>query len=231
MKTKETILITDDDPSMRTVLSALLQEENFRVLLAADGSECLRLAYHAHPDLVLLDILMEGKDGREVCKRLREVSNVPIIMLTGVSLNQEKIGRFADGADDYVTKPYNNDELIARIRAVLRRSRENPRDQLSTYDDGYLIVDFDSRQARVNGRAVVFSPKEWRLVECLMKQQGIVVPREALLQYGWGDGYEKEHHYLKVFIYHLRRKLGDPPRRPRYIHTERDLGYRFEGHA
>ena len=231
MTFRDTILIADDDPSLRTVLTVLLQEEGFNVLQAADGSGCLHMAYDRHPDLILLDIMMPDKDGREVCRRLREISSVPIVMLTALSVEQSIVQSLTDGADDYITKPFNNDELVARIRSVLRRSRPDSSRNLSAYDDGRLIVDFDGRKVSLDGRYIELSPKEWRLMECLVKHQGRVVTRETLLRYGWGDGYEKDFNSLKVFISHLRSKLEEPRKRPRYIHTERDLGYRFEGHV
>jgi two-component system, OmpR family, KDP operon response regulator KdpE len=229
MTRKETVLIADDDLSLRAVLTLLLQEEGFNVLQAADGLECLRVAYDKHPDLVLLDIMMPHKDGRQVCRRLREISNVPIIMLTALSGEQNMVPSLTEGADDYVTKPFNNDELVARIRALLRRSRSGAIRDLAAYDDGRLVIDFDGRKIKLRGEHVELSPKEWRLMECLVKHQGRAVPRETLLRYGWGEGYEKEFGSLKVFISHLRQKLSESPQRPRYIHTERDLGYRFDG--
>ena len=227
MTTKDTILIADDDASLRVVLAVLFQEEGFNVLEAADGLDCLRMAYERHPDLVLLDIMMPGKDGRDVCRRLREISNVPIIMLTAVSVEGDKVQTLSDGADDYVTKPFNNDELVARIRTVLRRSR--PERRPTAYNDGRLLVDLEERKIKLADKPITLSPKEWRLIECLVKHQGRVVSRETLLRYAWGDGYDKDFNSLKVFISHLRRKLNEPPKRPRYIQTERDLGYRFNG--
>lgn len=227
MTNRDTILIADDDASLRVVLAVLFQEEGFNVLEAADGLDCLRMAYERHPDLVLLDIMMPGKDGRDVCRRLREISNVPIIMLTAVSVEGDKVQTLSDGADDYVTKPFNNDELVARIRTVLRRSRPDRRP--TAYNDGRLLVDFEERKIKLANKPIALSPKEWRLIECLVKHQGRVVSRETLLRYAWGDGYEKDFNSLKVFISHLRRKLDEPPKRPRYIQTERDLGYRFDG--
>jgi two-component system KDP operon response regulator KdpE len=229
MTVKDTILITDDDPSLLTVLSVLLQEEGFNVIQAARGSECLHKAYETHPDLILLDIMLPDKSGTAVCRQLREVSDVPIIMLTATSLEKQKVDSLNDGADDYVTKPFNNDELVARIRAMLRRSRVAPTAPAPLYDDGFLRIDFEGRQVQLGSTAVNLSPKEWRLLECLMKQPGRVVSRETLLRYVWGEGYEHEFNYLKVFVSHLRRKLGEPTTRPRYIHTEREVGYRFEG--
>jgi DNA-binding response OmpR family regulator len=227
MKDRETILIADDDPSLLTVLGVLLQEEGYRVFKAVDGSECLRLAYEVHPALILLDIMMPNKDGKEVCRRLREISDVPIIMLSAVSAEKQKVDSFAEGADDYVTKPFNNDELVARIHAILRRSRPGATPS-PAFDDERLNIDFDARQVRLDGNVIPLSAKEWRLLECLVKYQGRVASREMLLRYAWGEGYEHEYNYLKVFISHLRRKIGDSPDHPRYIHTERDVGYRFD---
>jgi len=226
---QDTILVADDDASLRQVITTLLQEEGFRVLQAIDGTECLRTAFEHHPDLILLDIMMPNKDGREVCQRLRELSNVPIIMLTALSQEREKIERLMAGADDYITKPFDNQELIARIHAVLRRTRQHETRQ-PPYDDGYLRIDFEAREVRVNGTPVHTSPKEWRLLEYLIKNANRVVPRQTLLRHVWGAGYEKEYNYLKVFVAHLRRKLKDPARRPRYIHTEHNVGYRFQAH-
>ncbi|MCL4394257.1 MAG: response regulator transcription factor [Chloroflexi bacterium] len=227
MRDRETILIADDDPSLLTVLGVLLQEEGYRVFKATDGAECLRLAYEVHPALILLDIMMPNKDGNEACRRLREISDVPIIMLTAVSAEKQKMESFAGGADDFVTKPFNNDELVARIRAILRRSRPSTTPR-QAFEDERLIIDFDARQVRVDGDVIPLSAKEWRLLECLVKHQGRVASRETLLHYAWGEGYEHEYNYLKVFISHLRRKIGDSPDHPHYIHTERDMGYRFD---
>lgn len=230
MTRSATILIADDDPSLRLVITTLLEHEGFDVIQAVDGAACLRLNHEHHPDLILLDIMMPHKDGRQVCQQVREVSDVPIIMLTALSEEQEKVDRLIGGADDYVTKPFDNAELVARIRAVLRRSRgiENARRQL--YDDGYLQIDFDAHHIYIKGDKVGLSPKEWRLLEYMTRNADRVVPHEVLLQHTWGRGYENEINYLKVCISKLRKKLNDSVRRPRYIHTERDIGYRFEFH-
>lgn len=231
MKEKDTILIADDDPSFRHVLAVLLETEGFNVLYAADGNECLRVAYDRHPDLILLDIMMPHKDGREVCRRLREISDVPILMLTCVPGEKEKVERLTDGADDYMTKPISNAELIARIKTILRRTRRHSTPGLRSYDDGYLKIDVDAHQVTLKGEPVILSPKEWHLLEYLLRHRNRVVTRQALLRYAWGDGYEEESNHLKVYISHLRQKIGDSARCPRYIHTERALGYRFETHA
>ncbi len=230
MSQTSTVLIADDDPSLRQVITAVLQEDGFNVIQAADGAECLRMAYARHPDLVLLDIMMPNKDGREVCQQLREVSAVPIIMLTALSMEKEKVARLLEGADDYITKPFNNAELIARIRAVLRRYSPAHDQRRNLYDDGRLFIDFDAHQVRVGDVKVDLTLKEWQLFEYLVRNANRVVPRQTLLLHVWGEGFENEIDYLKVFISKLRKKLFDSAFRPRYIHTERDIGYRFETH-
>lgn len=231
MKEKEVVLLADDDPSLRQVLTVLLEEEGFSVITATDGDECLRVALEQRPDLILLDIIMPHTDGRTVCRRLREISDVPIIMLTCLPAPNEKVERLMDGADDYVTKPFHNDELIARMRAVLRRAHRHADPTLRVYDDGYLKVDLDAHQVFVKGTPVPLAPKEWRLLEYFLRHKNRVVTHQALLRYAWGDGFTEECASLKVYIAHLRHKLGDSARKPRYIHTERTLGYRFETHA
>lgn len=229
MKEKATILIADDDPSFRQVLTILLEQEGFSVLHAADGNECLRVAYERHPNLILLDIMMPQKDGREVCRRLREISDVPIIMLTCVP--GEQVARLSEGADDYLLKPVNNPELIARIKAILRRTRVHANPALRSYDDGYLKIDVEARRVWVAGATVSLTPREWCLLEYLVRHRNRVVTAHALLRYAWGDAYTEERNYLKVYVAHLRQKLSDDAHRPRYIHTERGVGYRFEAHA
>ena len=230
--TQGTILVVDDDQPVRLVLNALLETEGFGVLEAADAKSCLRLTYENRPDLVLLDIMMPGRDGRDVCRLLRDISpELPIIMLTALSDEQEKVGRFQDGADDYITKPFHNDELIARIRAALRRARQAPQRRSPGYHDSCVDIDFDARQLTVNGTPGSLSPKEWRLLEDLVTHKDRLVSREDLLRYVWGQGCEKEYRYLKVFISHLRQKLGDTAKKRRYIQTAREQGYIFKSHA
>lgn len=231
MTEKPVVLVVDDDPALCQLLTILLEEEGFFVLTAQDGEQGLRLALEQRPDLVLLDIMLPRTDGREVCRRLREVSAVPIIMLTCMPMLEEKVGRLSDGADDYVTKPFDNHELVARMHAVLRRARRPTEASQPVYDDGYLRVDLQMHRVFVHGTPIVLSPKEWRLLEYFLQHKNRVVSHQALLRYAWGDSFEEDYASLKVYIAHLRRKLGDSAQRPRYIHTERALGYRFETHA
>lgn len=227
LKHKDTILIVDDDPIVCQVLQVLLEDEGYRAVPVTDSRDCLSALRQHHPDLVLLDILMPGIDGRVLCRELRTASIAPIIMMSALTSDQEKVGRLNDGADDYIAKPFSNAELIARVRAVLRRAHQVGRGRL--YRDDVLAVDFDAHALTVNGVPITLSPREWRLLEYLWRHQGRTVTREALLNYAWGTGYEQAYPNLKVFMSHLRRKLGDSARDPRYIFTEHELGYRFQG--
>jgi DNA-binding response OmpR family regulator len=174
--------------------------------------------------------VMPNKDGREACRRLREISDVPIVMLTCLPGEKEKVERLAEGADDYVTKPFHNAELVARIRAILRRTRRHSDPGFRQYDDGYLKIELDVRSVHVNGAPIALSPIEWRLLECFLRHKNRAIQRHTLLRFAWGDGFDQDINYLKVYVSHLRRKLGDPAQHPRYIHTVRNLGYRFETH-
>jgi DNA-binding response OmpR family regulator len=232
MKAQERILVVDDEQAVRQVLSTLLETEGFSVIEASDAKSCLHLVYEQHPDLVLLDILMPDRDGRDVCRLLRDIdTRLPIVMLTAVSDKGETVGRLEDGADDYITKPFHNHELVARIRTVLRRAHRNTLDGSRTYQDSQIKLDFAARQFLTDKGEVALSPKEWRLLECLVEHKGRAVTHEELLRYAWGNGYEGEQKYVKVYVSHLRRKLGDNPKKPRYIHTVREQGYLFEVHA
>lgn len=225
----DTILVVDDELSVRHVIAAILEEEGFGVLQAANGAECMRLFYEKRPDVVLLDVLMPVKDGRETCKQLREISNVPIIMLTAVTDEREKVERLMEGADDYVSKPFNNRELVARIRANLRRLRNYTTPVQNNYDDGVLYIDFDTHQIKMNKQSVRITPMEWRLLECLIKHKNKVVTSDTLLHQIWGSDYQNANN-LKVTMSNLRGKLSEPARHPRYLQTVRNSGYRFQGH-
>lgn len=225
---KDVVLIVEDEVPLCQLLTILLEEEGFSVITAHDGDEGLRLALEQRPDIVLLDLMLSNTDGRTVYRRLREFSDVPILVLTCLSDPAEKVACLRDGVDDYVTKPFHSDELVARIRALLRRARRYTDPTLYVYDDGYLKVDLETHQVFVQGVPVTLSPKEWRLLEYLLRHKNRLVTHQALLRYAWGRNFEENYEGLKVYIAHLRRKLGDSARQPRYIHSERALGYRFK---
>ena len=228
----KTILVVDDEEPVRRVLCTLLETEGFSVLEASSGRDCLRLTYAHRPDLVLLDIMLDDRDGREVCRQLRDISaDLPIIMLTALSSEQEKVGRFNDGADDFLTKPFHKDELVARIRAILRRVERIKSPRTRAYHDSCMSVDFEARQLDINGVSVELSPKLWRLLEYFVEHKDRVVSQRELLHYAWGAGYETETRYLKVHISLLRHKLGDDRKSPRYIRTARAQGYVFQSQA
>ncbi len=233
MKAKQpTILVVDDEEPVRRVLCTLLETEGFTAIEAPGGRECLRLCYNRHPDLVVLDILMPDHDGRRVCQELRTIApDLPIIMLSALSDEAEKVARFTDGADDFVAKPFSKDELVWRIRALLRRANRNVPIRLQNYEDGTLSIDFELHQVQLNDKRVLLAPKEWRLLECLIAHKDQCVTTRELLRTAWGSGYETEARYVKVYISTLRHKLGDKTNAPRYIHTVRTEGYLFKTHG
>jgi DNA-binding response OmpR family regulator len=227
---KDTILVIDDDQDLGLMLKAQLERKQHRVVLAGSGREGLQKAYRARPDLILLDIMMPGMDGWEVCRRLRELSDVPIIMLTARNLKGDVVKGLEVGADDYVTKPFSAVELEARIQAVLRRINNtgNHRSKGSTfYSNGHLTIDFDRRIVKVRDDAVDLTPTEFKLLSCLVRNEGRVLPHRYLLTEVWGSEYADEVDYVKLYIRYLRLKLEDNPSEPVYIQTEWGVGYRF----
>ena len=224
------VLVIDDDVGLLTMLRLGLELEGLEVTTASEGREGLRQAYQTHPDIVVLDIGMPGMDGWTTCERLRQVSDVPVIMLSGKTAQEDIIKGLSIGADDYLTKPCSLDELKARINSRLRRSARSARaDKRAVYDDGHLHVDL--REARVlkDGELVELSPIEYRLLAHLVQERGRVVPRQDLLVNVWGQEYADELSYLSVYIRYLRRKIEDDPSNPRYIQTRWKLGYLFSG--
>jgi two-component system KDP operon response regulator KdpE len=227
---KDTILVIDDDNDLTIMLKAQLERKNHKVVVASSGREGLQKAYQARPDLILLDIMMPGMDGWEVCHRLRELSNVPIIMLTARSMKGDVVKGLESGADDYLVKPFSAVELDARIQAVLRRSRDGTglgSSHASFYSNGYLTVDFDRRIVKVRGKKVELTPTEFDLLSCLVRNEGRVLPHRYLLTEVWGSEYADEVSYVKLYIRYLRLKIEDDPSDPVYIQTEWGVGYRF----
>jgi len=229
---KAKILILEDDPALVRLLSLNLEGEGYTAHSAGDGAEGLRLAFEEKPDLVVLDLMMPVIDGWGVCQRLREVSDVPILMLTCRSDLRDKVRGLSMGADDYLPKPFDMEELLLRIEALLRRSRWRPYvARPTTFDDGNLLVDLETREVRRGKEQVELTPTEFRLLSCFIQNPGRVLSKEYLLSQVWGPEYVEAHHYVKVYARHLRRKIEDAPTCPRYILTERGVGYRFAPQA
>jgi len=223
----QTILLIDDDQTLLELLSGHLQTAGYQPLMASDGSTGLHLAVEVQPDLVVLDVMMPGMDGWEVCRRLREKSNVPIIMLTAKDEEIDKLHGFGLGVDDYVTKPFSFAELTARVGAVLARTMRSPGSaHRITSDD--LTIDFDQRHVTVAGRAADLTPTEYHLLETLARHAQRTVPSEQLLAEVWGPEYAGEVEHVKHYIWSLRKKIEADPGDPKHILTERGFGYRFE---
>jgi DNA-binding response OmpR family regulator len=224
-----TLLVVDDDPGLATLVgfAARLTWPDCRVVTAGDGAQALRRFEEVQPHLVVLDVEMPAPDGFEVCRRIREVSRVPILMLTVRSGTLDKVRALDLGADDYLTKPFDHLELLARLRALLRRAQAMPEPAGAVLTVGDVALDSARHEAWVRGAAVRLTTTEARLLEELMRHAGRVLPSRYLLERVWGPEYTTEGHYLKVVIRRLRQKLGDDAARPGYIQTEWGAGYRF----
>jgi two-component system KDP operon response regulator KdpE len=221
-----TILVIDDEPQIRRVMRATLASQGYTVTEARSGEEALEMLRGEQPDLILLDVNLPGMGGLEVCREIRERSDVPIVMLTVRNTEKDKVQALDAGADDYVVKPFGMEELRARIRAALRRA--SAAEPLAPVDSPDLRIDFESRKVTVQGRPVRLTPKEFGLLRQLVASAGKPLAHRSLLQAVWGPDYGEETEYLRVFINQLRKKIEPDPRHPRYIHTEPWVGYRFE---
>jgi len=223
----ENILVIDDDENTLWLLRTLLQHHSFEVLTSADSAEALRLAHERAPDLVLLDVMMPQMDGWEVCQRLREASEVPIIFLTAKGGVKDVVKGLELGGDDYVVKPFDNDELLARVRTQLRRrSRQRPTDEL-LFAGGELRINFLTREVTVYGRTVELTPKEFSLLSVLARNAGRVLTRHELISQTWGPEYGEATESLKLYVHYLRKKIERDPNKPEFILTSRGVGYRF----
>jgi len=222
------ILVVDDDPKIRRLMRVELRASDFQVTEAANGEEALDLVARDEPTLVLLDLMLPGIDGMEVLRRLRETSSVPVIIISARHQDQDRIRGLQLGADDYITKPFNTEEVIERVRAVLRRARASSR--WTDADGGsidHLIIDFDRRTVTVDGKAVVLSPKEWQLLDHFAANPGRTLLHEDLLENAWGREAREDVQSLRVWINRLRQKLERNPSQPRLIRTVQGVGYIF----
>jgi len=219
------ILVVDDDIRMLRMMKRMLELESFQVLTANGGNEALKIFEKEAPALVLLDIMMPDIDGYMVCRRIREFSQVPIIMVTAKGEDKEKVEGLDIGADDYVTKPFSASELAARVRAVLRRisNQDRPQEAIFRYRD--LIIDFTSRRVMVNNQELKLTSTEYKLLSYISLNAGRVVTPDQLLDKVWGEEYIGAPHLLQVNIARLRKKLGDSARKPDYILTRPGIGY------
>jgi two-component system KDP operon response regulator KdpE len=228
MPARATILVIEDDPDLVRLLCSSLEREGYRMLYAHDGVEGLRILKKELPDLVLLDLLLPRMDGWETCRQIRESSTVPIIMLTAMGGEENLARGLGLGADDYVTKPFSPIELRARIRAALRRYKYPLSGDSMVRIDDHLSVDPTRCCLVVKGQYVDLSATEYRLLACFLDNPGRILSHQSLLTQVWGWECADETQYLKAYIYNLRKKMEPCPESPRYIVTERGLGYRFE---
>ncbi len=220
------VLVIDDEPQIRKFLDISLRAQGYRVALAANGEDGLIALATQGADLVILDLGLPDKDGHEVLKELREWSQVPVIMLTVRADEAEKVAALDAGANDYVTKPFGIQELMARVRAMLR-ARATSTDAAAVYDDGRLRVDLAQRQVMLDGMPLVLSRKEYALLALLVGHAGRVVTQPQLLRELWGPSHQQDTHYLRILVGKLRQKLGDDASAPRWIATEPGVGLRF----
>jgi len=227
-KTRYKILAVDDEQRMVRFIQLNLEQDGFEVVTAYNGKEALEQVRTQLPDLILLDIMMPDINGFEVLKKIREVNNVPVIMLTAKGEEDDRIQGLELGADDYITKPFSPRELVSRIRAVLRRTKSFKEDQVDQIIvDDRLTIDFSRREVWVEGKKVDLRPTEYRLLYHLVQNAGWVNTHEQLLSKVWGFEYQDEPHYVRLYVNYLRKKLEDDPSNPKYILTERGVGYRF----
>lgn len=222
------ILVVDDEEHIQELLKFNLESSGYRVFCCGNGTDALKFARSEKPDLVLLDVMLPGIDGYDVCKEIRKdnsISNIPIIMITAKSEELDKILGLELGADDYLTKPFSLRELLARVKAVLRRTTIMPIDKSYRFDN--IVVDFEKHEVTKDGNRIELTLKEFEVLEILIKNKGRVITRDFLLDKVWGYEYIGETRTVDVHIRHLRQKIEDDDKSPRYIETIRGVGYRF----
>ena len=230
MNDKSRILVVDDEPQLTRVLRTGLTSRGFEVRAAADGLAGLEVFSDWQPDLIITDLAMPNMDGLELCRRVRAISQVPIIILSAKGEEKTKVEALDIGADDFVTKPFGIDELLARVRASLRRAHAGPPNSTAQtiLESGDFHIDLDSRAVRVRGSEVHLTPKEFDLLTYFLKHPGKVLTHRTLLAALWGGNYVEQNEYLRVFVGNLRKKIETDAASPRYILTEPWIGYRFD---
>ncbi len=225
---KSLILVVDDDPGILKLVSLNLQLEGFRVLTAANGKEAVQTVQGEHPSLVLLDVMMPVMDGFQACERIREFCEVPIIMLTAKGAVEDVVRGLDAGADDYVVKPFSINELVARVKAVLHRTKFPQEVPQPVFTSGELCIDFAQHQVTIADAEIVLPPTEYRILCLLARNAGRVITHEQLLTEVWGREYRGDTHILQVAVARLRKRLGDDPGAPRFIATRPGIGYTFK---
>jgi two-component system KDP operon response regulator KdpE len=223
---KSRVLVVDDEPQITRVLRTVLTSQGYQVQTATEGEAALSTFAAFRPELVITDLYMPHMDGVELCKRIRAISAVPIIVLSVKGEERTKVEALDSGADDYVTKPFGIDELLARVRAALRRSGGDT--EMSSLEAGEFLIDFDGRRVHARGNEIRLTPKEFDLFVYMARHPNRVLRHRALLGAVWGEASEEQPEYLRVFIANIRKKLEKDPRAPKYIKTEPWIGYRFD---
>jgi DNA-binding response OmpR family regulator len=224
---RPTVLVVDDDPKVARLIRASLGAEGYEVLHAADGVIGVEMVETEQPDMVLLDVMMPRMDGMQACRRIRELSDVPIVLLTALAADADRIRGLDLGADDYVVKPFSPGELAARVRAIMRRARPERAHGTPVYDDGCLRIDVDRREISRGGEPIRLSRTESRLLRVLVENPGRVFLHEELQSRVWGEEYGASSEQLRTYVKYLRRKIEPEPETPRYILTQPGVGYLF----
>ncbi|MFF5990138.1 response regulator [Prauserella flavalba] len=227
-KESSKVLVVDDDPQIARALRINLSARGYEVVTAHDGTAALKAVAETRPDVVVLDLGLPDLDGVEVIEGLRGWTQVPIIVLSARDDSTDKVQALDAGADDYVTKPFGMDELLARLRAAVRRSGLSVADADAQVETASFTIDLAAKKVRRDGAEVHLTKTEWRLMELLVRNRGRLVTQKQLLHEVWGPTYDTESHYLRVYVAQLRRKLEPEPSRPRHLLTEPGMGYRFE---
>jgi two-component system KDP operon response regulator KdpE len=222
---KARVLVVDDEPQITRVLRTVLTSQGYQVRTAAEGEAALSNFTEWRPELVITDLYMPHMDGVELCRRIRTISNVPIIVLSVKGEERTKVDALDSGADDYVTKPFGTDELLARVRAALRRS--GGESEIASFDVGDFRIDHEGRRVHARGQEIRLTPKEFDLFVYMARHPNRVITHRTLLEAVWGEASQEQPEYLRVFMGQLRKKLEPDPSNPRYLVTEPWVGYRF----